>query len=158
MERIQKYFNRLYRASVLDRAMAFSEHGLSGSQISYILHLCRLPGITQEELASSLFVGKSSVARQVVALEKLGFLTREIAPEDRRLKRCYPTAKAKALLPQVMAYLDMWNLDLTADLSAEEGEQLVSFLRHLAKRATDRVRSSGNSDVVSQREKGADDA
>lgn len=142
MERLQKYFNRLYRAAILDRAAAFQKYGLSGPQISYVLHLCRQPGLTQDELAASLFVGKSSVARQVAALETLGFLTREIDDKDRRIRHCFPTAKAEALYPEVMAYLESWNDALTMGLSEDEGRRLAEHLRRLSERATARVKSN----------------
>lgn len=139
MERIQKYLNRVYRASVLDRAEAFKNKGLNGPQISYILQICRSPGSTHDELASAIFVNKSSVTRQVTRLEKSGFLKREVDSDDRRVKRIYPTALALEIYPEILAYLDTWNEALTSNLSLEEEEELLKWVKLLAKRSTDNI-------------------
>ncbi len=139
MERIQKYLNRVYRAAVLDRSAAFAKEGLPGWQVSYILQTCRTPGLTQDELATRLYVNKSSVTRQVAQMIAEGFLTRETDPADRRCKRLFPTAKAEALYPRVIAYLEDWNEALTSELEPADQERLVVLLRHLAKTATARV-------------------
>lgn len=132
MERIMKYINRVYRASVLDRAFAFQEQNLKGHQLSYILQICRNPGLNQDELASRLFVNKSSVTRQLNQLEAAGYIRRLEAPEDRRNRRIIPTAKAEKLYPEIIRYLDSWNSALTDSLSPDEQETLLRLLRFLA--------------------------
>ncbi len=140
MERIQKYLNRIYRAAVLDRTAAFAAHGLPGWQVSYVLQICREPGLSQDELAARLYVNKSSVTRQVAQMEQNGLLTREKDAEDRRVRRLYPTEKALALYPEVMAYLEDWNEALTGDLLPEDQAELLRLLKHLAKAATSRLK------------------
>lgn len=139
MERIQKYINRVYRAAVLDRSAAFEDENLSGYQISYILQVCRRPGLTHDELARALLVNKSSVSRQIARMIEAGYIYRETDEEDRRSKRLYPTAKARQIYPRVIDYLETWNDTLTSELDTEQQEQLLQLLRHLARAATERV-------------------
>src|SRR5690554_3016577 len=135
-----KYLNRVYRASEIDRAIAFSNEGLSGHQISYILQICHNPGLTQDELAKRLFVNKSSVTRQVSQMIKNGFIDRQCDKKDGRVKRLYPTLKAEELYPKVMTYLDEWNEKLTGTLDTNEQESLLHLMRHLAKASTESVK------------------
>ncbi len=137
MERIMKYINRVYRASIIDRAEAFEDEDLFGTQLSYILQVVRNPGLSQDALARSLFVNKSSVTRQIKSLEKTGYVRREVDETDRRAKKIYPTDRALAVYPEIMAYLEQWNDELTGDLSPEEQDELLYWVRYLARKATD---------------------
>lgn len=139
MERIMKYISRVYRASVLDKAAAFGAYNITGPQLSYIFHVCRCPGLSQDELARRIFVHKSSVARHVASLVKAGFVRREKDPQDKRLRRLYPTEKAEALYPDLLRYLDEWNETLTEGLSDAEKDQLVYLMRHLARQAREHL-------------------
>ena len=137
MERIMKYINRVYRASIIDRAEAFEDEDLFGTQLCYILQVVRNPGLSQDALARSLFVNKSSVTRQIKSLEKTGYVRREVDETDRRAKKIYPTDRALAVYPEIMAYLEEWNDELTGDLSPEEQAELLYWVRYLARKATD---------------------
>ena len=142
MERIQKYINRIYRAAVLDRAGQFEEIGLSGTLVSYILQLVRHPGLNQDELSRKIFVDKSSVARQIRWLKEKGFVDRQIDPEDNRKRLLFPTQKAQAAYVEIEKYLDDWNLVLMEQFSEEEYEDIVDFLRKLAKAASQATKTS----------------
>ena len=69
---------------------------LKGYQAKYILILCQSPGISQDTIARLLFVNKSNVARQVAALEELGYLERRQG-EDRRISLPRPQKYKLAL-------------------------------------------------------------
>lgn len=139
MERIMKYINRIYRTSILDRQDAFADAGLNGYQLSYILHICRHPGISQDGLAKKLYMNKSTVARQLNQLEKDGFITRQPNQQDRRLMELHPTGQACALQPEVLRVIQDWDNELTSVLSPEEREQLIGMLKRVAAQATLRV-------------------
>lgn len=135
MERIMKYINRVYRASVMDRENEFSNVGLSGQQLSYLLLICRNPGISQDEIAKRLYVNKSSVTRQLTQMEKNGYIDRRVSQNDKRSKRIYPSKKAHDIYPSVIEYLDQWNELLCEDLDLDH-EKVVNLLSQLAKNAT----------------------
>lgn len=152
MERITKYLNRVSRAAVLDRASAFADHDLSGQHISFILQICRNPGLTQEELAQRLFIDKSTVTRNISRMAKNGYIRREVDPKDRRARLLFPTRKARNVYPLVVDYLDDWNDCLTGTLNDEDKETLIRLLKHLTSQASDRIKEKGLSKLIEMRE------
>ena len=141
MERIQKYINRIYRASVLDRELHFEQKGLKGCQLSYILQIVRQPGLSQDDLSGNLFVHKSSVTRHVQKLLEDGFVYRETDPLDSRKKLIFPTEKAEQIYPEIIEYLNEWNAELLAELTDVELEHVLAILRKLTASSTKRVRN-----------------
>lgn len=139
MERIMKYINRVYRASLIDRERAFSEYGLCGPQISYIRLICTNEALSQEDISKYLYVNKSTVARHVNTLEKNGFLIRKVDEDDKRIKRIYPTDKSKKLFPKIIDYLNDWNDKITDFISKEDEKMSVNLLKTLAIRATESI-------------------
>lgn len=138
MERIMKYINRVYRASVIDREIMFSGLGLGGQQLSYILLICRNPGISQDKIAKRLYVNKSSVTRNLIQMEKNGYIERRVCEQDKRLKRIFPSEKAIEIYPKVIDYLDKWNEAIVKGLNYNH-DDVVNLLSHLAKNATEQV-------------------
>ena len=67
-----------YRCAMRFREDELADTGLAGCQTPYLTALYRHPGISQEELARTLNVNKSSVARQLSALEDKGYIRRKI--------------------------------------------------------------------------------
>lgn len=135
MESTMRYINRIARLSQLYREKELKKYGLAGIHHTYILNICRQPGITQDRLAKEIFVNKSNVARQLAFLEKEGFITRQAAADDGRKLELYPTEKAKAVAPKIREILSRWNEQLLAELSATEQERLLQELAQLMDRA-----------------------
>ncbi|WP_194813486.1 MarR family winged helix-turn-helix transcriptional regulator [Nocardia sp. XZ_19_385] len=52
-------------------------------------------GCQASEVAEHFLLDKSTVSRQIAALEKLGYLTREVDPANRRNLRLHPTAEGR---------------------------------------------------------------
>lgn len=63
-----------------------------------LAHIDAQQGCRATDLASHYMLDKSTVSRQIAALEKLGMVERRPAPEDHRVQVLHPTeAGAKAL-------------------------------------------------------------
>ena len=62
--------NIIGRCTQMQRGAVLKELGICGGQVPYLLRLCRCPGLTQEELAKALYFNKSTVTRQIAALER----------------------------------------------------------------------------------------
>jgi len=135
--------NQLARITVLQRNKAFEELGITGTQHSYILNVCREPGIVQDYLAKKLYVNKSNVARQVAQLQELGFITRSASETDKRAVCLYPTEKAQKIYPVIREVLHEWNQYLVADFTDEEKETLAGLMRRAVKRAADYIGEEG---------------
>lgn len=139
---LTKQINTLARITILQRNQAFTDLGITGTQHSYILSVCRHPGITQDGLAKMLYVNKSNVARQVAQLCENGFLLRETSEMDKRAVKLYPTAKAEASYPIIQEVLRAWNTYLQNDLTDDETQTLMALMKRVVRRAKDYIGES----------------
>jgi DNA-binding MarR family transcriptional regulator len=127
----------------MQRSQALSELGIGGGQVPYLFRICRLPGITQEELSRGLYVNKSTAARVITHLEKAGFVDRRPSAEDRRCLQLFPTEKALEVLPNLRDVVSGWNNYLLDEFTEEEKEALVSMLARVSKRAQAYIQREG---------------
>lgn len=135
MEPIMRYINRTTRLGTLYRNEKLKKVELKGIHHSYILNICRNPGISQEKLAKLIFVNKSNVARQLAFLEKKGFIYRTPSPTDRRELLVYPTEKAHETRPIVNDTLRYWNEAILEDFTPDEQEMLISAMKKIMDRS-----------------------
>ena len=125
-----------YRCAMRFREKELADTGLAGCQTPYLTALCRHPGMTQEELAQELNVNKSSVTRQLCALEEKGYVRREADPCDRRSLLVYPTERTQAVMSRIFACYGAWNEYLTRDFTEEEKASLSALMGRIAEKAT----------------------
>ena len=131
--------NIIGRCTQMERSAVMKELGVCGGQVPYLLRLCRCPGISQEELARALYFNKSTVTRQIAALERQGLVRRELSPEDRRRQLVYPTERALEIAPKIRELVCGWNDYLLADLTEEERLQLQALMERVSQRARDYI-------------------
>jgi len=132
---LMKYISGTYRCAGSFRASRLDMEGLGSCQHVYIAQICQNPGISQEGLAKRICVNKSTVTRQLGALEQNGFVLRHPDPGDRRILRVYPTEKAKLAYPRVMELRADWNRLLLEDFTPEERGALLHMLERIWRRA-----------------------
>lgn len=143
MPAFMKHLGEVWRCANLYRTEEFEELGLGGYQDSYILQVCRQPGIAQEKLAGLIYVHKSNVARQLNSLEEKGFITREADPNDRRGLLVYPTEKAYAALGRIREVHGRWNELVLEGLSEREREEVARYAQILAENAKRIIEQGG---------------
>ena len=131
-----------YRCAMRFREKELADTGLAGCQTPYLTALCRQPGMTQEELARELNVNKSSVTRQLCALEQKGWVRREGDPKDKRTMRVYLTEAAQEMMSRIFGCYGAWNEYLTQDLTEEEKEVLSRLMQRIARRAEEYVKGN----------------
>ena len=117
---ITDYLNSKYRP-----------YGLSGIQHVFLTVVCRNPGVSQRELSKWFSLDLSNIARNVMCLEKIGYIRRERCENDKRSWLLYPTEKAEEIYPQVVDIFDTTTEQLTADMTAEEKELLSRLLNQM---------------------------
>ena len=89
--------------------------------------------------AKALYFNKSTVTRQIAALERQGLVRREPCPEDRRCQLVYPTERALEIVPKVRKLVCGWNDHLLAELSEDERDQLQALMERVSQRARDYI-------------------
>lgn len=129
-----------YRCAMRFREKELADTGLSGCQTPYLTALCRHPGMTQEELARELNVNKSSVTRQLCALEEKGYVRREGDPHDKRSLRVYPTEQTQEMMGRIFGCYGAWNEYLTQDFTEAEKAELSRLMLRIARRAEEYVK------------------
>lgn len=137
---VMRSIGQTERAYVLFRTDKLEKHGLSGYQSLYLRTVCNHPGITQEELATKLVFNKSSVARQLAALEKAGLVSRKRCEKDKRSVRVYPTEEGEAKLPLIRETSREFFAAISKDLSEEEVSLLETLCEKLCRGAKEAIR------------------
>ena len=135
MPTIMRQINIISRCAGLYRTDKLRGAELGACHHSYVLAICRTPGISQEELSRHICINKSGVTRHLSYLEEHGYVVRRQSETDRRVTLVYPTEKMQEMLPRVKEIVTEWNTYLTADLSEEELTMFRSVLDHIALRA-----------------------
>ncbi len=133
---LSRQMNTILSCALSEQTLALANTDLRGSQISYLLTVCHLPGLTQEKLAQHLGVDKSNVARQLSDLEQKGYVSRTHDKEDKRLLTVQPTDRAFDLLPRLVECVNDCQRELTRGMSAEECELLCELIAHMARNAS----------------------
>ncbi len=139
MSSFMRCVNVTARCATLQRSKKLAAIGLNGYQHTYILNICRNPGISQEQLAKEIYINKSNVARQVAALEEQGFVKRCPSTQDRRVVLLYPTDKAIQALPIIREVLRDFNDYLMQGFSPEERQALENTMQKIMERAKDYI-------------------
>lgn len=135
MPHIIKTMNEITRCGMQYRTDNLEPFGLKSCHASYLLEICRNPGISQDMLARRICINKSNIARQIVVLEEGGFVERRSSQEDKRVMELYPTEKTLELLPELRKVLGGWSRYLTQDFTEEEIELLAKMLSSMRERA-----------------------
>ena len=125
------YIIRISRCFSLYRKNLLGDTDLGPSHMMLISHVCRHPGSTQDELAESLCLDKTTASRHVATLEKLGYISREVSKVDARYKEVYPTEKAEELYPALRTSFRDFYTGLIQDLSEEERSFLSQTLEKM---------------------------
>jgi len=144
MYRITKYINAIHWSSIAGRCQSFSEFGLLGNQITYLIAIYKYPGLSQENLRDTMFVNKSTVARNIKTLIDKGYAKSEVDSNDKRINRIFPTQKLIDFFPKIEKHLDEWNGEILSDLTDEEKETFEKLLKVVAKKANNIIKEKKN--------------
>lgn len=119
-----------------------SEHmseEIPGFYHSYILAICRKPGMSQEGLARVLCFNKSSVTRHLARLEKDGLVERVVSERDKRELLVFPTDKMLKMREEVLKITENWNELISQSVSDDEKEVFYEILEKISKRSQEIV-------------------
>jgi DNA-binding MarR family transcriptional regulator len=132
---INKTISIIERSNILYRNEVFKEYGLKGYQANYLLEINHHPGISQEELTKTMHIDKSNVARGLMHLSEMGYITRVQDSNDLRLLLLYPTEKGSELTKIISSIFKNQRNHLLQDFDENEINTLMSYLDKLKIRA-----------------------
>lgn len=100
------------------------------SLVSYTLlgHLEERDGCRATDLAAHYALDKSTVSRQVTALERTGLIERRLDPEDHRVQVLHLTDEGRHILGQVTVSRRAAVGERLADWSEEDLERFAGYL------------------------------
>lgn len=130
-----KAINDISRCQSMYRKKNIASEDLCSNHYAFVLAICHEPGCSQEELAQTLCLDKSTVARALAHLEKYGYITRISNEKDRRQYLVHPTEKMLNVCPRVQLVGKEWNNRLTENISPDELEIFNQVLSRIAENA-----------------------
>lgn len=136
MSTIMRKMNIISRCEGIYRTSHLSEE-FPAIYHSYILGICRNPGMSQEMLARYLCINKSNVTRHLAFLEKEGYIERKVSREDKRQMLVFPTQKMLDIRSGVLAVTREWNERIAEGISEEELEVFHRVLQKMTDRSVD---------------------
>lgn len=134
---INKSISIIERSNILYRNEVFKEYGLKGYQANFLLEINRHPGISQEQLTKDMHIDKSNVARGLMNLTDLGYITRIQDTHDLRFILLYPTEIGIQLAQKVSAIFKKQRNYLLQDFTELELNQLMEYLERLKTRVSE---------------------
>lgn len=146
MEDLVKWLSVGYRYTLMHMDRVLKPYGLNGSQCMYVIRVCENPGITQDQFLQLFMVNPSNVTRNIVALEKLGFLERQNNARDRRTFRLFPTRRAEEIYPDLCRLRRQWQESLLEGMDPDQQTALLQSLKQAALRAVEQNEEELNHD------------
>jgi DNA-binding MarR family transcriptional regulator len=124
-----KYISAIYRHSqilISDRLQPFQ---IGSGQYIFLLTIAEYEGISQKALSERLAMDKTTTAKAVGKLEKLGYVSRKSSPLDHRYNELYLTDLGKSVVPKVKNILNELTTWSLAGVSDEEYKAMMNALR-----------------------------
>ncbi len=106
--------------------------GLEQRQAGMLVRLAANEGKSQQAIAALLGINATQMVFLVDELERLGLVERRRNPADRRSHALYLTGPGRAMLARVRAVTADHEASITAGLTGEEPDQLLTLLRRIA--------------------------
>lgn len=134
---IGKWISCLHRSGQTFFDYHLAEFGL-GSGNGYfacLRYLFRQEGVTQDAISKYVNIDKTTIARAIMKLETLGYVTKQIDPIDRRAYKVYLTKKGRDFQPKLEATLALWTTSLTHGFTPEEKTMVFSLLEKMTHNA-----------------------
>lgn len=118
----------LYRLSRTNAEAEAQKIDISSSQIPFLASIYLQPGISQDQICAEHFIDKAATARQIIKLEKSGFIYRETHPDNRRKKRIFLTQKGQEAEESFWVFLKNNNQRSLKGFSPQDTEDLTRLL------------------------------
>lgn len=132
---LPKTISLLYRKMNIELNERLMKIGLSNAQSRLLKHLYANGGMTQADLCKELGMDKSTVAKALIPLEKNGFVSKTVNPDDARSYLVTLTQKSTKMIPKTLEIVSSWTKDVTSGMTEAERELFYKLLHKVAQRA-----------------------
>ncbi|UDF03194.1 MarR family winged helix-turn-helix transcriptional regulator [Asticcacaulis sp. AND118] len=107
-------------------------HGVRIAHHDILANIYRFAGLTQNELALRLLVGRSNLSMLLPELEKRGLIERRSDEADRRVRRLWLTDSGRELTEKTLAVQAGVVTDMMTILSDAECQALGDYMRRIS--------------------------
>lgn len=125
---LSKLTGSIYRSTQAYTNEIFKQYKIGSASYPYLLTLFHNEGINQNQISKELDVDKALSAREIKKLIEVGYVYKEVDPDDSRAFKLYLTDQGKSIIPDIKEGLFQWNEMITQGLNVEEKEDLVRLL------------------------------
>ena len=125
------YVRRVHQLAVALFAQEIGRFNITPVQYSSLQTICNLPGIDQKTLASTIGFDTSTIGGVIDRLEARGFVVRNVAPTDRRVRLITPTEKGRQLLAAIIPPVLKSQERLLEPLSQKEKHEFMRIMKVL---------------------------
>jgi DNA-binding MarR family transcriptional regulator len=129
--RLAYLFKHVERLMAELHVEALAPFDIHARDLGVLLAIDRCESASQQQVAESLGVDRTTMVAIIDALEAKGIIVRRPDPEDRRRNVVELTQAGQTLLRQATAASDVAEAELLAPLNREEGEQLRTLLARI---------------------------
>ncbi|MFK0163173.1 MarR family winged helix-turn-helix transcriptional regulator [Rhizobium sp. NPDC090279] len=113
----------------LARALAYLD--IKPPHLDILVNLFRFEGISQQELARKLLVGRSNMSMLLPQMEKRGLIARRGDPYDKRVLRLYLTEEGRRVTEEAMT-IQTALIDRTmSDAPIDECERMTAHMERI---------------------------
>lgn len=133
-ELVETTLRALFRTSaLLDplRLYLWDKEGLTVTQLRLLFHLAEQDGLSNAELSERMYVTRPSVSALLERLERGGFISREVDPDDRRGIRIRLEPRGREAVTTVVADIRAFGRKLVEDLTNDDLCEISAALNKL---------------------------
>ncbi len=116
-------------------------HDLTPVQYAALKASQKYPGIDQVSLAGAIAYDRTTIGGVVGRLEEKGYIRRAAAPEDRRVRRIFPTPEGEALIAEIDPIVARVQILMLDGLDDDERATFVRLASKAAEAGNDRSRA-----------------
>lgn len=120
-----------------------AEVGLELPHYEVLAAVFRYPGMTQQELADKLLVGRSNLSMLLPEMERRGLVERRADEADRRLRRLFLTPEGEAQAREGLAVQVRLIEHMMGSLSAADCEAIGEMMRRVGRFLADNPFQAG---------------
>ncbi len=122
---------KAYQKAHADFQKRLKPYGLTNMQHLVLEGLWYQEGMTAADLGKVLILDKATLSGVLDRMTEAGWIVKEQAPEDRRVYRLYPSAKANEMKEQLIAERRKANAELLSVFTIEEQVLFKRLLRDM---------------------------
>lgn len=132
-ERVDACMRAIRKSNLSGITRIFADKEVSSTEAMLIGVLGRRPQMTQNEIAQRLMVDPALVSRTVFRLVDAGYVTTDVDPSDRRVRRLLLTENGRTLFRDVVwPRFEQFLRETFAPVSVKQVETLLSILEQIA--------------------------